>query len=98
MLQRTQAPVDASRDIYFSGDHLYALCRSLKRIGLRKLSQKSKDNQNLSYELTRDVDRALEKSHGCSIPNMTEEERNVIAFHERDMHWLPMKLLQFNSN
>ena len=85
ILQRTQAPVDAARDIYFSGDHLYALCRSLKRIGLRKLSQKSKENKGeiSSYELTKgDVDQALDKSNGTSIPNMTEEERHVIAHHE----------------
>ena len=81
ILQRTQAPVDAGRDIYFSGDHLFALCRSLKRISLRKFRNMS--DQNNGYKIVKaDVDEALNKSNGTSNPKMTDQERFIIAHHE----------------
>ena len=81
ILQRTQAPVDAARDIYFSGDHLFALCRSLKRISLRKYCDIS--NQQNGYKIVKaDIDEALNKSNGTSNPKMTDQERFIIAHHE----------------
>jgi cell division protease FtsH len=82
MVRRTEGYADHEAGIPFSGDHLYAVCRALKRQAFREGSA--------SFSAA-DVDRALERRTRRPIVLSAEEER-VIAVHEAGHAILAMAL------
>lgn len=82
VVRRTDGIADRTSGMPFTGDHLYAVCRALKRQQLRTGKQ----------ELTSaDVDKALERRTRRRIVLSDEEER-VIAVHEAGHALLAMLL------
>ena len=82
LVRRTAGKVDAKGG-RFSGDHLYALCRSLKRQSIRQLRAATERGEGLrQWELTQaDCMEALPESARRSEERDPGEER-VIAVHE----------------
>lgn len=72
LVRRTEGLADREKGIPFSGDHLYSVCRALKRQSLRTGS---------TAFTTDDVDRALQRKTRRPVVLSAEEER-VIAIHE----------------
>ncbi len=72
IVRRTQGLADLTSGIPFSGDHLYAVCRALKRRQLRA------PDQPITVD---DVDQALARRTRRRVVLSAEEER-VIAVHE----------------
>ncbi|MFO0660712.1 MAG: AAA family ATPase [Polyangiaceae bacterium] len=72
LVRRTEGLADREKGLPFAGDHLYAICRSLKRQQLRT------GNNNFTQE---DLDKALQRRTRRPIVLSNEEER-VIAIHE----------------
>ncbi len=72
IVRRTEGMADREKGIPFSGDHLYSLCRALKRQQLRTGSRA------LTVD---DVDRALQRKTRRPVVLSAAEER-VIAIHE----------------
>ena len=72
-VKRTDEPVEGSiANVYYSGDHLNALCRSLARIRFR---------ENIDQETEpADIERAL--TEWADRPTVTPLEEKVIATHE----------------
>ena len=75
MLTRTEGFVDASKGIRFSGDHLYALMRGLKREQLRR----GGGQMTVTKE---DVDRVLDGKKASKKRVLNERERRTVAIHE----------------
>lgn len=72
LVRRTEGYADREKGLPFSGDHLYAVCRSLKRVQLRT---------GATSFTTDDLDKALQRRTRRPIALSKEEER-VIAIHE----------------
>lgn len=72
LVRRTEGYADRDKGIPFSGDHLQAVCRALKR-------QQIRDGEKPFT--TDDIDRALQRKTRRPIVLSPEEER-VIAIHE----------------
>jgi cell division protease FtsH len=72
LVRRTEGLADFEAGIPFSGDHLYAVCRALKRSAIRE--------EKTSFTVA-DVDKALQRRTQRPIILSKEEER-VIAVHE----------------
>ena len=73
-VQKTGAFVDERTGMRYTGDHLYALMRALKREELRR-------NDGPLEATTRDIDRALSRSES-EKRTLQEEEEETIAVHE----------------
>jgi len=72
LVRKTSGHVNPQRNIRFSGDHLYAICRGLAREKIR---------QSEPRPLTKaDADEVIGDAFEMSTP--TNEERRVIAAHE----------------
>jgi cell division protease FtsH len=72
MVRRTEGLAERERGLPFTGDHIYAVCRALKRQAIRT------GERNFSSE---DIDRALQRKTRAAIVLSPAEER-VVAFHE----------------
>lgn len=72
MVRRTEGMADREKNIPFSGDHLYSVCRALKRQSLRTGS--------LGFT-NEDIDKALQRKTTRKI-NLGTDEEKVIAVHE----------------
>ena len=73
LVRRTEGLADREKSIPFSGDHLHAVCRALKRQQLREGS-----GAPFSAD---DIDRALQRKTRRPII-LSREEEKVIAIHE----------------
>ncbi len=71
LVRRTEGLADPEQGLPFTGDHIYALCRALKRLQLRGAESLGPD----------EVDRALERRTHRPVVLSPSEER-VIAVHE----------------
>lgn len=72
MVRRTEGLADREKGIPFSGDHIYAVCRALKRQVLRS---------GATTITTDDIDKALQRKTSRKITLDATEEK-VIAVHE----------------
>lgn len=72
MVRRTEGMADREKNIPFSGDHLYSVCRALKRQSLRT---------GPSPFTKEDIDKALQRKTSRKISLGAAEEK-VIAVHE----------------
>lgn len=72
LVRRTEGLAERERGLPFTGDHIYAVCRALKRQAIRT------GERNFSSE---DIDRALQRKTRAAIVLSAAEER-VVAFHE----------------
>lgn len=72
LVRRTEGYADPEAGMPFTGDHLYAVCRALKRQALRDETEK--------FDVA-DVDKALQRRTRRPIV-LSEEEERVIAVHE----------------
>lgn len=76
IVQRTGGYVDAPRGVRYSGDHLYAVGRGLKREQLRKLKEGNK------LQITRkEIDIVLGK-RDRNRPKLGKHEERTVAIHE----------------
>lgn len=73
-VQKTGGFVEETPGMRFSGDHLYAMMRALKRLELRR-------NQGRLEATTQDIDEALSRT-GESKRDLRESEEDTIAVHE----------------
>ena len=73
LVESTGGTVDAERGIRFSGDHLYAICRTLKREAIRTGATGPVARAALDHALT------LIKGPGAAL---TPEEERTLAVHE----------------
>lgn len=83
IVRKTSGYVNAERNVRFSGDHLYALCRGLARERIRRASAPSpeQDGRGGDYQLTTaDVDAIVGDAFELNQPTL--EEQQVIATHE----------------
>lgn len=76
IVQRTGGYVDAPRGVRYSGDHLYAVGRGLKREQLRKL----KEGKKLQIS-RKEIDIVLGK-RDRSRPKLGKHEERTVAIHE----------------
>ncbi len=74
LVQRTQGFVDATKGTRYSGDHLYAVMRGLKREQLRRGSKEM-------VVTNADVDKVLGRNDKQRL-NLSESERRTVAIHE----------------
>jgi len=74
IITRTEGHADASRGIRYSGDHLYALMRGLKREQLRRGVAELEVTQE-------DVDKVIGRRKSRTI-KLDEHEKNIVAIHE----------------
>ncbi len=72
LVRRTEGMADRDKGIPFSGDHLYSVCRALKRQQLRTGAAAFTND---------DIDKALQRKTRRAVVLSAEEER-VIAIHE----------------
>lgn len=72
LVRRTDGLADRARGLPFTGDHIYAVCRALKRQALRT---------GEAEFVSADVDRALVRKSRAAVILSAAEER-VVAFHE----------------
>lgn len=77
LVKRTDGFVDANRGIRFSGDHLYALMRGLKREQLRRI----KDGNAMNEVTKKDIDTVLGKRKK-DRPKLSVYEERTVAIHE----------------
>ncbi len=82
MVRRTDGLADHEQGLPFTGDHLYAVCRALKRQQIR--------DGTTTFTMA-DVDRALQRKTRRPVVLSAEEER-VIAVHEAGHALLAMLL------
>jgi len=82
LVRRTDGVADRENGSAFTGDHLYAVCRALKRQSLRTGS---------SVFTSEDIDRALQRRTRRPVVLSPEEER-VVAVHESGHALLAMHL------
>ncbi len=93
IVHKTEDFVDSAANIRYSGDHLYALCRALKREVFRQKMSSSESSVVFTHS---DVDRALALNKP-KRPQMTQDERRVVAYHEAG-HALASQLLEHSPN
>ncbi|MEM1347601.1 MAG: AAA family ATPase [Myxococcota bacterium] len=74
ILTRTEGHADASRGIRYSGDHLYALMRGLKREQLRRGVAELEVTQE-------DVDKVIGRRKSRTV-KLDEHEKSIVAIHE----------------
>lgn len=72
LVRRTEGLAERARGLPFTGDHIYAVCRALKRQAIRT------GERQFSPE---DVDRALQRKTRAAVVLSAAEER-VVAYHE----------------
>ena len=72
LVRRTEGLADRQQGLPYTGDHLYAVCRALKRQALRTGSNVFTPD---------DIDRALERRSRRPVV-VTDQEEHVIAVHE----------------
>ncbi|MCY1060862.1 AAA family ATPase [Nannocystis sp. SCPEA4] len=72
LVRRTEGFAERARGLPFTGDHIYAVCRALKRQAIRTGEKK------FSPE---DIDRALQRKTRAAVVLSPAEER-VVAIHE----------------
>ncbi len=72
LVRRTDGLADRGRGLPFTGDHIYAVCRALKRQALRT---------GVREFCREDIDRALQRKSRAAVVLSPAEER-VVAFHE----------------
>jgi len=72
MVRRTEGLAERERGLPFTGDHIYAVCRALKRQAIRVGERKFTPE---------DIDRALQRKTRAAIVLSPAEER-VVAVHE----------------
>jgi cell division protease FtsH len=72
LVRRTDGLAERERGLPFTGDHIYAVCRALKRQALRTGESKF---------VAADIDRALQRKTRAAVVLSGEEEK-VVAFHE----------------
>ncbi|MBZ5708431.1 AAA family ATPase [Nannocystis pusilla] len=72
LVRRTEGFAERARGLPFTGDHIYAVCRALKRQAIRT------GEKNFSPE---DIDRALQRKTRAAVVLSPPEER-VVAIHE----------------
>lgn len=72
LVRRTEGLAERERGLPFTGDHLYAVCRALKRQALRT---------GEARYTPEDIDRALQRKTRSPVVLSAAEER-VVAFHE----------------
>ncbi|PCC71843.1 cell division protease FtsH [Nannocystis exedens] len=72
LVRRTEGLAERARGLPFTGDHIYAVCRALKRQAIRT------GEKNFTPE---DIDRALQRKTRAAVVLSPAEER-VVAFHE----------------
>jgi cell division protease FtsH len=72
MVRRTEGLAERERGLPFTGDHIYAVCRALKRQQLRT------GERNFGPD---DIDRALQRKTRAQVVLSPAEER-VVAIHE----------------
>jgi cell division protease FtsH len=72
LVRRTDGLAERERGLPFTGDHIYAVCRALKRQAIRT------GVANFNSE---DIDRALQRKTRAAVILSPAEER-VVAFHE----------------
>ena len=77
MIKRTQGFVDATKGVRYSGDHLYAIMRGLKREQLRR----SGDGKQRMKVTEKDVDRVMGSRKKTRV-FLEESERHTVAVHE----------------
>jgi len=77
LVQKTSGFSDAKSGVRFSGDHLYAICRSLKREAIRR-SWKGNKKSEITKE---DCIKSLSKKDGKKF-DLQEKEERAIAIHE----------------
>lgn len=82
LVRRTEGLADREKGIPFSGDHLYSVCRALKRQALRT---------GVASFTAEDIDRALQRKTRRPVVLSAAEER-VIAIHEAGHALLAMLL------
>lgn len=84
LVRRTEGYADREKGLPFAGDHLYAVCRALKRQQLRM----GGDIKPFTQE---DLDKALQRKTRRAI-TLSEREERVIAVHEAGHAILAMVL------
>lgn len=84
LVRRTEGYADREKGLPFSGDHLYAVCRALKRQQLRMAGDSKPFTQD-------DLDKALQRKTRRAI-TLSEREERVIAVHEAGHAILAMVL------
>jgi cell division protease FtsH len=84
LVRRTEGYADREKGLPFSGDHLYAVCRALKRQQLRMQGDIKPFTQD-------DLDKALQRKTRRAI-TLSEREERVIAVHEAGHAILAMVL------
>lgn len=72
LVRRTEGLAERARGLPFTGDHIYAVCRALKRQAIR--------TGELRFT-PEDIDRALQRKTRAAVVLSPAEER-VVAFHE----------------
>lgn len=72
LVRRTEGLAERARGLPFTGDHIYAVCRALKRQAIRT------GEANFTPE---DIDRALQRKTRAAVVLSAAEER-VVAYHE----------------
>lgn len=72
LVRRTDGLAERERGLPFTGDHIYAVCRALKRQALRT---------GESRFVAADIDRALQRKTRAAVVLSGEEEK-VVAYHE----------------
>lgn len=72
LVRRTEGYAERARGLPFTGDHVYAVCRALKRQAIRTGEKKFAPE---------DIDRALQRKTRATVVLSPAEER-VVAFHE----------------
>lgn len=72
LVRRTDGLAERDRGLPFTGDHIYAVCRALKRQAIRT------GQSNFTAE---DIDKALQRKTRTAVILSPGEER-VVAFHE----------------
>jgi cell division protease FtsH len=83
LVKRTGSYVDEKSGVRYSGDHLYAICRSLKRESVRmQESYRKQDKSMEGWKLTQDdCVKALSKKTEKTL-SFTPEEEKTVAIHE----------------
>ena len=72
LVRRTDGLAERERGMPFTGDHIYAVCRALKRQALRTGEKKF---------VSDDIDRALQRKTRAAVVLSAAEEK-VVAYHE----------------
>ncbi len=86
LVHRSAAYVDPDKGTRYSGDHLYAICRALKRIAIRRFADNPAGPAPEAIPLTQDdCERALDlqpQRAPYTPPPLSEHESFTVACHE----------------